>query len=112
MRTLDLALFGLRHLYHGDGIAFDPEGVLSTLPSVVNVLAGYAAATWLELRGRTPRAVADVPSRDLDLPTATHPDLDPIVAIQAFYKFAAPLAEARGMDPDAPRHLDKVTRTV
>jgi len=58
VRKLDLALFGAPHLYHGDGIPFDPEGVLSTLPSVVNVLAGYAAATWLERRGRTARAVA------------------------------------------------------
>ena len=39
------------------------------------------------------------------------PDLDPIVAVQAFYVMAAQLAEARGMDPDRPRHLSKVTRT-
>jgi predicted acyltransferase len=51
VRRLDLALLGPAHLYHGDGIAFDPEGILSTLPAVVNVLAGYAAASWLALRG-------------------------------------------------------------
>lgn len=44
---LDLALLGAPHLYHGEGIAFDPEGILSTLPSIVNVLAGYGAAVWL-----------------------------------------------------------------
>jgi predicted acyltransferase len=44
---LDLAVLGAPHMYHGEGIAFDPEGILSTLPSIVNVLAGYAAATWL-----------------------------------------------------------------
>jgi glucosamine--fructose-6-phosphate aminotransferase (isomerizing) len=42
--------------------------------------------------------------------TAT-PDLDPIVAVQSFYVMAARLAEARGMDPDRPRHLSKVTKT-
>jgi glucosamine--fructose-6-phosphate aminotransferase (isomerizing) len=56
-------------------------------------------------------APADVPERDLTLPTAPTPDLDPIVAVQAFYVMAAQLAEARGLDPDQPRHLNKVTRT-
>lgn len=56
VRKLDLAVLGAPHLYHGDGIAFDPEGILSTLPSIVNVLAGYAAAVWLARAGRTPRA--------------------------------------------------------
>ena len=37
--------------------------------------------------------------------------LDPIVAIQVFYMMAARLAVARGLDPDKPRHLSKVTRT-
>ena len=68
-----------------------------------------------EMRGRGARvllaAPADVPSRDLDLPVTDCPDLDPIVAIQAFYVMAARLAEARGLNPDQPRHLSKVTRT-
>jgi predicted acyltransferase len=54
---LDLAVLGAPHMYHGEGIAFDPEGILSTLPSIVNVLAGYAAALWLQRQGRTPRAL-------------------------------------------------------
>ena len=56
-------------------------------------------------------APADVAGRDLTLPTAATPDLDPIVALQAFYVMAAGLALARGIDPDRPRHLSKVTRT-
>jgi glucosamine--fructose-6-phosphate aminotransferase (isomerizing) len=52
-----------------------------------------------------------VPGRALPLPQADHPDLDPVLAIQAFYVMAARLAEARGLDPDRPRHLSKVTRT-
>jgi glucosamine--fructose-6-phosphate aminotransferase (isomerizing) len=56
-------------------------------------------------------APADIAGRDLTLPVAPTPDLDPIVAIQAFYVMAARLAEARGMDPDRPRHLSKVTKT-
>lgn len=68
-----------------------------------------------EMRGRGARvllaAPEDVPSRDLDLPVAAHPDLDPITAIQAFYVMAAHLSKARGLDPDKPRHLSKVTKT-
>ncbi|MFL6708325.1 MAG: SIS domain-containing protein [Massilia sp.] len=56
-------------------------------------------------------APADVAERDLTLPVASTPDLDPIVAVQAFYVMAAQLAKARGMDPDRPRHLSKVTKT-
>jgi glucosamine--fructose-6-phosphate aminotransferase (isomerizing) len=48
----------------------------------------------------------------LPLPPPLHPMLDPIVAIQAFYPFAAALAEARGRDPDRPPSLQKVTRTL
>lgn len=34
-------------MYHGEGIAFDPEGVLGTLPSIVNVIAGYLAGSFV-----------------------------------------------------------------
>lgn len=47
VRRLDLYLFGEKHLYTGDGIPFDPEGLLSTLPSIVNVLAGYLAGLYI-----------------------------------------------------------------
>ncbi len=40
-RRFDLWLMGPNHLYHGEGLAFDPEGWLSTLPAIVTVLLGY-----------------------------------------------------------------------
>ena len=49
---LDLLVMGEPHMYHGEGIAFDPEGILSTLPAIVNVLAGYFAGRLLRNRGR------------------------------------------------------------
>ncbi|MES2126457.1 MAG: SIS domain-containing protein [Pseudomonadota bacterium] len=68
-----------------------------------------------EMRGRGAKvllaAPADVAERDLTMPVAATPDLDPIVAIQAFYVMAAQLSKARGLDPDRPRHLSKVTKT-
>jgi glucosamine--fructose-6-phosphate aminotransferase (isomerizing) len=68
-----------------------------------------------EMRGRGARVLLaapdDIAERDLTLAVAATPDLDPIVAIQSFYVMAAHLARARGMDPDRPRHLAKVTKT-
>lgn len=55
---LDLWLFGERHLYHGEGIAFDPEGLLSTLPSIVNVIAGYLAGDFIRRYGNSYESIA------------------------------------------------------
>jgi len=56
--TLDKFILGDRHLYHGEGIAFDPEGILSTLPSVVNVIAGYFAGRFLKEKGHSYETIA------------------------------------------------------
>jgi len=50
---IDVWLFGENHLYHGEGVAFDPEGLLSTLPAIVNVVGGYVAGKWIQERGKT-----------------------------------------------------------
>ena len=54
--ALDRALLGEAHLYHGEGIAFDPEGILSTLPALANVLAGYLAVRHLDGAARPAEA--------------------------------------------------------
>lgn len=49
VRKLDLAILGDGHIYHGyrdslgNAIAFDPEGLLSTLPAIVTTILGYFA---------------------------------------------------------------------
>jgi glucosamine--fructose-6-phosphate aminotransferase (isomerizing) len=49
----------------------------------------------------------------ISLPTiAAHPVLEPLLTIQSFYGMANALALARGLDPDRPPHLNKVTETV
>ncbi|XXT36512.1 SIS domain-containing protein [Sorangium sp. So ce513] len=55
---------------------------------------------------------AGLPGVDLAVPGSPHELLDPLCQIQAFYLAAASLAEARGLDPDAPRRLKKVTKTL
>ena len=50
---LDTRLFGINHLYTGEGFPFDPEGVLSTLPSLFNVIGGYAVGKYLQRMGKS-----------------------------------------------------------
>jgi predicted acyltransferase len=50
---VDRMLLPDSHLYHGNGgVAFDPEGLLSTLPSIVNVLAGIVVGSYLQKKGK------------------------------------------------------------
>ncbi|MEI9918091.1 MAG: heparan-alpha-glucosaminide N-acetyltransferase domain-containing protein [Bacteroidota bacterium] len=55
---LDLWLLGPDHLYHGEGVAFDPEGLLSTLPATVNVIAGYVTGLYLQRNGQNYETIA------------------------------------------------------
>jgi predicted acyltransferase len=53
VRKLDLLVLGENHMYREKGIAFDPEGLLSTLPATVNVLGGYLTTRLLMKRDKT-----------------------------------------------------------
>jgi glutamine---fructose-6-phosphate transaminase (isomerizing) len=49
----------------------------------------------------------------ITLPThKSHPALEPLLAIQSFYRAVNALSVQRGFDPDRPPHLAKVTETV
>jgi predicted acyltransferase len=54
----DLSLLGNGHIYKRDSIPFDPEGLLSTLPSIVNVLAGYIAGVFVQQKGKTYKGIS------------------------------------------------------
>ncbi len=49
---LDKWVMGDNHLYHGEGVAFDPEGILSNLPAIVNVICGYYAGKFIQEKGK------------------------------------------------------------
>jgi glucosamine--fructose-6-phosphate aminotransferase (isomerizing) len=74
----------------------------------VEALAGELAARHADVMlagSRVPRA--------LILPTqAAHPVLEPMLIVQSFYRMVNALALARGLNPDQPPHLHKVTETV
>ena len=50
---LDTWLIGTKHLYGGEGFPFDPEGFLSTFPSIGNVVAGYVVGQYIRRKGNT-----------------------------------------------------------
>ncbi len=47
VRKIDIAILGESHLYTEYGLPFDPEGLLSTLPSIATVIIGYFAGEIL-----------------------------------------------------------------
>jgi predicted acyltransferase len=56
--ALDLAILGEKHLYTGEGVPFDPEGILSTLPAIVNVIAGYFAGLFIRTKSNNYETLA------------------------------------------------------
>ncbi|MEO6038207.1 MAG: heparan-alpha-glucosaminide N-acetyltransferase domain-containing protein [Saprospiraceae bacterium] len=49
---VDRWLMGNNHLWHGERIAFDPEGLLSTLPAVVTVILGWLSGELMAYRSK------------------------------------------------------------
>jgi len=58
VRKIDLSILGVQHMYREQGIIFDPEGLLSTIPAIVNVLAGYLTGAFIIQKGKTYECVA------------------------------------------------------
>ena len=56
-------------------------------------------------------APAGTPGSSLAIVETGSEDLDAISMVQSFYPLVEALSRARGLDPDRPRHLNKVTRT-
>ena len=54
----------------------------------------------------------DAEAGRLPVVAAMHPAAAPIAMIQSFYLLAERVARARGLDPDNPPHLKKVTETL
>lgn len=50
--AIDKAILHEPHMYHGEGIAFDPEGIASTLPAIVQVIFGFLVGDYISKRGK------------------------------------------------------------
>lgn len=59
---IDKQLLGVAHIYKGEGVPFDPEGLMSTFPAIVQVVLGYLAGGFIRRQGQTDWLWAKVPS--------------------------------------------------
>ena len=49
---IDKSILGVAHLYKGEGVPFDPEGLMSTLPAIVQVVFGYLVGVFIRKQGQ------------------------------------------------------------
>ena len=50
--AVDKRVLGVAHMYKGEGVPFDPEGLMSTIPAIVQVVFGYLAGTFIRKQGQ------------------------------------------------------------
>jgi len=50
---LDKAVLGEAHMYHGEGVAFDPEGLGSLMAPIVQVIIGFFVGRYIQQKGKT-----------------------------------------------------------
>ncbi|MBC7948084.1 MAG: DUF5009 domain-containing protein [Chitinophagaceae bacterium] len=49
---IDRAVLGTAHMYKGEGVPFEPEGLASTLPAIVQVIFGYFVGDYIQKKGK------------------------------------------------------------
>lgn len=57
---LDRSLFSADHLYKGEGVPFDPEGLASTIPAIAQVILGFMAGDYIQQKGKNTDMVANL----------------------------------------------------
>jgi predicted acyltransferase len=50
--AIDFNVLGISHIYKGEGVPFDPEGLSSTLPAIVQVIFGFLVGEYIQLKGK------------------------------------------------------------
>lgn len=93
-----------------------PKALLSRQLPVLLLPAGHWGGTeidrlWDEVGRETAQLACIGATPGLEAPPPVHPDLDPILALAAFHPALEKLTRARGLDPDRPPRLTKVTQT-
>ena len=49
---IDRRVLGVAHMYKGEGVPFEPEGIASTLPAIVQVIFGYFVGDYIQKKGK------------------------------------------------------------
>jgi len=50
--SIDLKILGISHMYKGEGVAFDPEGLASAGPAIVQVIFGFLVGQYIQQKGK------------------------------------------------------------
>ena len=61
--NIDKALLGEKHMYHGEGVAFDPEGLMNSFAAIVQVILGFLVGNYILQKGKTQEMSARPESR-------------------------------------------------
>ena len=56
---IDFAVLHRPHMYKGEGVAFDPEGIMSTMSAIVEVIFGYLVGDYIQKKSKSPESLAD-----------------------------------------------------
>ncbi|MGH2623408.1 MAG: acyltransferase family protein [Sphingobacterium sp.] len=59
---VDKQILGVAHMYKGEGVPFDPEGFVSALPAIVQVVFGYLVGVFIKNQGQVDWLWKRVPS--------------------------------------------------
>jgi predicted acyltransferase len=59
---LDKAVLGSIHMYKGERIVFDPEGLISTIPAIAQVLFGFFVGNYIRLKSLSSGAAGNTVS--------------------------------------------------
>jgi len=59
---IDKMILHLPHMYKGEGYPFDPEGLMSTFPAIVQVVLGYLVGYYIQNKGRSGEGTATTTS--------------------------------------------------
>jgi predicted acyltransferase len=51
--AIDKSILGETHMYKGEGLPFDPEGLTSSLAAIVQVILGYLVGQYIQQKGKT-----------------------------------------------------------
>ncbi|MCX6204464.1 MAG: DUF5009 domain-containing protein [Bacteroidetes bacterium] len=58
--AIDQSILGVTHIYKGEGVPFDPEGLTSSLPAIVQVIFGFLVGEYIQLKGKNYEMLAQV----------------------------------------------------
>ncbi|HLF44998.1 MAG TPA: heparan-alpha-glucosaminide N-acetyltransferase domain-containing protein [Chitinophagaceae bacterium] len=51
--AVDKKILGVAHMYKGEGLVFDPEGLMSSMSAIVQVIFGFIVGDYIQKKGKS-----------------------------------------------------------